>query len=228
MSPDALKQRVAEAALAALRSTIQPDSALGIGTGSTVNCFIDCLAKSESSFAGAVSSSIQSTERLKIYDINVLAPNDVHEVAVYVDGADEVDASFALIKGGGGALTREKIVASIAKKFVCIVDESKLVECLGAFPIPIEVLPFASRAVATELRQLGGHPKLRVGLTDNGNCILDVHGLQIVEPDIWERTINDIPGVVTNGIFALHRPQEVFIAQADGTVDHNLCPQREQ
>ena len=224
MSPDPLKQNVAEAALSALKPLFQPNSVLGIGTGSTVNCFIDCLAKSNQSFAGAVSSSMQSTERLKTYDINVLAPNDVPQITVYVDGADEVDPSFALTKGGGGALTREKIVASIAKKFVCIVDESKLVECLGKFPIPVEVLPFASRAVATKLCQLGGHPNLRAGRTDNDNCILDVRGLKIGEPDNWERTINDIPGVVTTGIFAIHRPQEVFIAKADGSVEHKKCP----
>ena len=223
MSPDVLKQNVADAAFSSLEPLLQPNSVLGIGTGSTVNCFIDSLAKTSKTFAGTVSSSRQSTERLEAHGIDVLATEDVSRVAVYVDGADEVDPSFALIKGGGGALTREKIVASIARKFVCIVDERKLVERLGKFPVPVEVLPLASRAVATKLSQLGGHPTLREGRTDNGNCILDVSGLEIDEPDHWERTINDIPGVVTVGIFALHRPQEVFVARANGNVERKLC-----
>lgn len=224
MSAEVLKQKVAEAAFASIEPLLQPNSVLGIGTGSTVNCFIDCLASMNKSFVGAVSSSRQSTERLRSHDINVVAANDVSEVVVYVDGADEVDPSFALIKGGGGALTREKVVASIARKFVCIVDESKLVECLGKFPIPVEVLPLASRVVATKLSRLGGYPKLRAGFTENGNCILDVSGLKIGEPDYWERTINDIPGVVTTGIFSLHRPQEIFIARAEGCVERKVCP----
>ena len=156
MSPDVLKQNVADAAFSSLEPLLQPNSVLGIGTGSTINCFIDCLAKTSKIFAGAVSSSRQSTERLKAHGIDVLATEDVSRVAVYVDGADEVDPSFALIKGGGGALTREKIVASIARKFVCIVDERKLVERLGKFPVPVEVLPLA-RAVATNCKSRGGN-----------------------------------------------------------------------
>ncbi len=224
MSPDELKRKVAEAAFIYLEHLVQADWVLGIGTGSTVNRFIDCLAESSQTFVGAVSSSVQTTERLKTYNIKVIDINDVSEVMVYVDGADEVDPRFALIKGGGGALTREKIVASMANKFVCIVDESKLVDCLGDFPVPVEVLPLASHTVATQLSKLGGHPKLRSGLTDNGNCILDVSGLEIDEPDYWERTINDIPGVVTTGIFSLHRPQEIFVARADGSIDHRVGP----
>ena len=224
MSPDELKKTVAEAAFLHLEQLFQPNCVLGIGTGSTVNFFIDCLAQSNQAFVSAVSSSAQTTDRLKAYGINVLDINDVSEVVLYIDGADEVDPSFALIKGGGGALTREKIVAAMAKRFVCIVDESKLVDCLGEFPIPVEVLPLASHPVATQLGRLGGHPKLRSGLTDNGNCILDVSGLEIDEPDYWERTINDIPGVVTAGIFSLHRPQELFVATADGSVDHRVGP----
>lgn len=224
MTPDELKQKVAEAAITSLEQQFQTNWVLGIGTGSTVNCFIDCLARSSQTFAGAVSSSVQSTDRLKAYDIDVLDINDVSAVMVYIDGADEVDSTFALVKGGGGALTREKIVASIANRFVCIVDESKLVDRLGEFPVPVEVLPLASRAVAAQLGRLGGHPKLRSGLTDNGNCILDVCGLEIDEPEYWERTINDIPGVVTTGIFSLHRPQEIFVARADGNIDHRVGP----
>ncbi|MYD46812.1 MAG: ribose-5-phosphate isomerase RpiA [Gammaproteobacteria bacterium] len=224
MSPDELKKNVAKVAFLHLEQQIQPNWVLGVGTGSTINCFIDCLTQSSQTFASAVSSSVQTTERLKAYNINVVDINTVPEVMVYIDGADEVDPSFALIKGGGGALTREKIVASMANKFVCIVDESKLVDCLGEFPVPVEVLPLASHPVATQLSKLGGHAKLRSGLTDNGNCILDVSGLEIDEPDYWERTINDIPGVVTAGIFSLHRPQEIFVATADGSVDHRVGP----
>lgn len=224
MAPEELKQRVAEAAFFYLRPLIQANWVLGIGTGSTVNRFIDCFAHSSQTFAGAVSSSVQTTDRLKSFNINVIDINDVSEVSVYIDGADEVDPRFALIKGGGGALTREKIVASIASKFVCIVDESKLVERLGDFPVPVEVLPLASHPVATQIGKLGGHAKLRSGLTDNGNCILDVSGLQIDEPEYWERTINDIPGVLTTGIFSLHRPQEIFVARADGSIDHRISP----
>ena len=222
MTPNELKQKVAEAAYIYLEQQFQTNWVLGIGTGSTVNCFIDYLARSSQTFVGAVSSSVQSTDRLKAYNIDVLDINDVSEVMVYIDGADEVDPTFALIKGGGGALTREKIVASIANRFVCIVDESKLVDRLGKFPVPVEVLPLASRAVAAQVGRLGGHPKLRSGLTDNGNCILDVSGLEVDEPDYWERTINNIPGVVTAGIFSLHRPHEIFVARADGNIDHKV------
>ena len=224
MTPDELKQRVAEAAFIYLEQQFQTNWVLGIGTGSTVNCFIDCLARSSQTFVGAVSSSVQSTDKLKAYNIDVLDINDVSAVMVYIDGADEVDPTFALIKGGGGALTREKIVASIAHRFVCIVDESKLVPRLGEFPVQVEVIQLASRAVAAQLGSLGGHPKLRSGLTDNGNCILDVSGLEIDEPEYWERIINDIPGVVTTGIFSIHRPQEIFVARADGNIDHRMGP----
>lgn len=222
MASDVLKQKVAEAAYTSLERFIQPNWVLGIGTGSTVNCFIDCLARSNPPFACAVSSSLQTSDRLETLNINIADINDVSEVMVYIDGADEVDPSFALIKGGGGALTREKIVASMARKFVCIVDESKMVDCLGEFSVPVEVLPFAHQPVATKLGKLGGNPKLRAGLTDNGNCILDVGGLKIDDPEYWEQTINDIPGVVTTGIFSLHRPQEIFIAKVDGSVDHRV------
>ncbi|MCY3540543.1 MAG: ribose-5-phosphate isomerase RpiA [Gammaproteobacteria bacterium] len=224
MSPNELKQRVAEAAFLQLEQLFQPNWVLGIGTGSTVNCFIDCFTQSSQTHLSTVSSSVQTTDRLKADNIKVVDINDVSEVMVYIDGADEVDPSFALIKGGGGALTREKIVASMSRNFVCIVDESKLVDRLGKFPVPVEVLPLAHHPVATKLGKLGGHPKLRSGMTDNGNCILDVSGLEIDEPDYWERTINDIPGVVTTGIFSLHRPQEIFVATVDGSVDHRVAP----
>ena len=222
MSPEDLKLKVAEAAYLRLNTLFRANWVIGIGTGSTVNCFIDCLARSNQAILGAVSSSVQTTERLRVHNITVLDVNDVSEVMVYIDGADEVDPRFALIKGGGGALTREKIVASMASKFVCIVDERKLVDRLGEFPVPVEVLPLASHPVAKQLGKLGGDPKLRSGLTDNGNCILDVSGLEIDEPEYWERTINNIPGVVTNGIFSFHRPQELFVARADGSVDHRV------
>lgn len=223
MSVVALKQKVAEIALSAIKPRLQPNTTLGIGTGTTVDFFIDCLAKQRLKFANTVSSSVQSTDRLKTYNIDVVPIEDVSAVDVYVDGADEVDPTCALVKGGGGALTREKIVASISHLFVCIVDESKIVDTLGRFPVPVEVLPFACRAVTTKLRQLGGQPKQREGLTENGNCILDVCGLEIRDPNYWEQTINDLPGVVTTGIFSQHKPHELFIARADGSVEHRIC-----
>lgn len=203
---DAMKKQAAEAALAYVEEGI-----VGVGTGSTVNHFIDALAGIKGRIEGAVSSSVASTERLKGHGIPVYDLNAVGELSVYVDGADESNAQLQLIKGGGGALTREKIVAAASRQFVCIADESKLVKVLGAFPLPVEVIPMARSYVARELVQLGGTPVWREGfVTDNGNLILDVQHLEILEPAKLEQTINNIAGVVTVGIFAL-RPADVLI-----------------
>jgi ribose 5-phosphate isomerase A len=206
MSQDDLKRMAAEAALEYVEEGI-----IGIGTGSTVNHFIDLLATIKHKIEGTVSSSEASTERLKSHGIEVLDLNAAGELSLYVDGADESDHYLNLIKGGGGALTREKIVAAASKRFVCIADESKLVDVLGTFPLPVEVIPMARSYVARELVKLGGTPMWREGfVTDNGNLILDVHNLQIMEPGKLEAELNNIPGVVTNGLFAL-RPADVLI-----------------
>jgi ribose 5-phosphate isomerase A len=204
---DAMKKQAAEAALA----YVEEDGIVGVGTGSTVNHFIDALAGIKGRIEGAVSSSIASTERLKGHGIPVYDLNAVGEISLYVDGADESNAQLQLIKGGGGALTREKIVAAASRQFVCIADESKLVRILGAFPLPVEVIPMARSYVARELVRLGGTPVWREGfVTDNGNLILDVQHLEIMEPAKLEQQINNIAGVVTVGIFAL-RPADVLI-----------------
>ncbi len=206
----AAEQQKKAAALAALDYVIRGE-VVGVGTGSTVNFFIDALAGIKGDIAGAVSSSEASTRRLRDHGIRVLDLNEVGDIPVYVDGADEANRHLQLIKGGGGALTREKIVAAAARRFVCIADESKLVDVLGEFPLPVEVIPMARSFVARQLVKLGGRPELRQGVTtDNGNLILDVRGLSIAEPIALEREINDIPGVVTNGIFAL-RPADVLL-----------------
>jgi ribose 5-phosphate isomerase A len=207
MNQDELKRQAAEKALEFL-----PDGGvLGIGTGSTVNHFIDLLAPHKGKFDGAVSSSEASTERLKAIGMPVLDLNSTGDLEVYVDGADESNRQLHLIKGGGGALTREKIIAAASKKFVCIADESKLVDVLGTFPLPIEVIPMARSYVARQIVKLGGNPVLREDfITDNGNVILDVHGLEIMEPMKLEGQLNGIVGVVTNGLFA-HRPADVMI-----------------
>ena len=217
---DQLKRQVAEAALARIEPLLSPDSVVGVGTGSTTNYFIDALVALKGRFAATVSSSAASTARLEAHGIPVLDLNSVEAVAVYVDGADEVDAECALIKGGGGALTREKIVASAARHFVCIVDDSKAVATLGAFPLPVEVIPMARRLAQRALAALGASPVHRAGfVTDNGNDILDVHGLSITDPSALETTVNCIPGVVENGIFALAtRPQAVLIGTPGGVL----------
>ncbi|MDD3762324.1 MAG: ribose-5-phosphate isomerase RpiA [Nevskiales bacterium] len=210
MSQDAAKRKAAEAALA----YVQPGEVLGVGTGSTVNHFIDLLAERQLDVPGVVSSSNASTERLKKTGIPVLDLNNTGTLSVYVDGADEADKHLHLIKGGGGALTREKIVAAASRSFVCIVDESKLVGVLGKFPLPVEVIPMARSYVGRELTRLGGRPELRAGFTtDNGNLILDVHGLDIVDPVGLEAQINGIAGVVCVGLFA-SRPADVLIVGA--------------
>jgi ribose 5-phosphate isomerase A len=207
MTQDELKQQAAIAAMDYL-----PDGGvIGVGTGSTVNHFIDALATVKGRYDGAVSSSEASTARLKSHGIPVLDLNAAGELEVYVDGADESNRHLQLIKGGGGALTREKIIAAASKKFVCIADESKLVDVLGKFPLPVEVIPMARSYVARELVKLGGTPVWRENFTtDNGNLILDVHNLEIMEPAKLESTINGIVGVVTVGLFA-HRGADVLI-----------------
>jgi len=207
MDQNELKRLAAEAAIAYVGN----DDIVGVGTGSTVNCFIDALARIKARISGAVASSVASADRLKALGVPVVELNNTDGCAVYVDGADEVTEHLAMIKGGGGALTREKIVAQASRKFVCIADESKLVPVLGKFPLPVEVIPMARSFVARELVKLGGRPALRQGFTtDNGNLILDVHGLTILKPAELETRLNQIPGVVTNGIFAL-RPADVLL-----------------
>lgn len=207
MSQDAAKKAAAEAAL----DYIEAGAVVGVGTGSTANFFIDALARIKHKIDGTVASSEASAARLRSHGITVLDLNSANEVAVYVDGADEATKYLHLIKGGGGALTREKIVAAASKKFICVADESKLVDVLGKFPLPVEVIPMARSYVARELVKLGGNPVYRQGFkTDNGNVILDAHGLTILEPPKLEAQLNNIAGVVTNGIFAL-RPADVLL-----------------
>ncbi len=214
MTPDEKKQAAARAAI----EYIEDDSIVGVGTGSTVNYFIDHLAEIKHRIEGAVSSSVASEQRLEKHGIPVINLNQVNELPVYVDGADESTANLHLIKGGGGALTREKIVAAVSRKFVCIADDSKLVDVLGEFPLPVEVIPMAQSYVAREIVKLGGSPELRQGFTtDNGNIILDVHNLKILNPLDLESRLNEITGTVTNGLFA-HKPADILLIADDTTV----------
>ena len=214
MTQDEAKKAAAEAAL----KYVVPGEVLGVGTGSTVNYFIDALAKIRDDIPGAVSSSNASTERLKKVGIPVLDLNKTGTLSIYVDGADEANKHLQLIKGGGAALTREKIVAGASRKFICIADESKLVGVLGKFPLPIEVIPMAQSYVGREIVKLGGQPYLRDGvITDNGNVIIDVRGLEILDPVKLEAQINQIAGVVTVGLFA-HRPADVLLLGTPGGV----------
>ena len=213
MSQDAKKVAAAKAAL----EYVRPGMALGVGTGSTVNHFIDALASADIPMAGVVSSSEASTARLQRHGIEVSDLNAMGALDLYVDGADESDRSLRLIKGGGAALTREKIIAAASKRFVCIVDDGKLVDVLGAFPLPVEVIPMARSYVARQLVGLGGRPVYREGtVTDNGNEILDVHGLELTNPVAMEDSINSIPGVVTCGIFARRPADVLLVGGADG------------
>jgi len=215
MNQDQLKQRAAEAAL----DYLADGAVVGVGTGSTVNYFIDALAAVRQRVAAAVSSSEASTRRLAAHGIPVLDLNETADLGLYVDGADEATRALHLIKGGGGALTREKIVAAAARRFVCIVDEKKLVERLGRFPLPVEVIPMARRYVAGELARLGGEPVWREGLvTDNGNHILDVRGLDIHDPVALEGEINQLAGVVTVGLFARRPADVLLVGTASGVV----------
>jgi len=207
VTQDEMKKAVGWAAL----SYVQPGTIIGVGTGSTVNCFIDALASIKDQIKAAVSSSEASTERLKALGITVMDLNDVDSFDLYVDGADEINPQMEMIKGGGAALTREKIVAAVARQFVCIVDSGKVVETMGRFPLPVEVIPMSREYVARELKKLGGNPVYRAGvLTDNGNQILDVHGLHISNAKQLESQINNIVGVVTVGLFA-HRGADVAL-----------------
>ena len=211
MNQDQLKQAVAQAAVDLILPQLSRDSVVGVGTGSTANFFIDLLAKHKLEFDGAVASSQATADRLKSHGITVYDLNGVSDLEFYVDGADEADGHLNLIKGGGAALTREKIVAAVARKFICIADGSKRVDVLGEFPLPVEVIPMARSHVARELVKLGGDPEYRDGVvTDNGNVILDVHNVHIVDPVGLEARINNIVGVVANGLFAA-RPADVLL-----------------
>lgn len=211
MNQDQLKQAVAQAAVDLILPLLSRDSVVGVGTGSTANFFIDLLAKHKLEFDGAVASSQATADRLKSHGITVYDLNGVSDLEFYVDGADEADGHLNLIKGGGAALTREKIVAAVARKFICIADASKRVDVLGEFPLPVEVIPMARSHVARELVKLGGDPEYRDGVvTDNGNVILDVHNMHIVDPVSLEAKINNIVGVVANGLFAA-RPADVLL-----------------
>src|SRR5690606_26742340 len=212
-----LKQQVAQAAVDYVLPFLTPDSIRGVGTGSTVDLFIDALAAHKHTFKAAASSSERSTARLQGLGIEVQDLNTIERMDWYVDGADEIDAALNMTKGGGGALTREKIVASVSDKFLCIVDDSKLVERLGAFPLPVEVIPMAKNAVARQLRALGGNPVERTGfVTDNGGLILDVSGLSIEDPAALEARINNMPGVVCCGLFAIAPASVALIAGQQG------------
>ncbi len=213
MTQDELKHEVARAAI----EYVPPGAIIGVGTGSTANFFIDELGKIKERIPAAVASSDATARRLAGHGIKVLDLNEVSDIPVYVDGADEITVDMAMIKGGGGALTREKIVAAVARRFICIADESKLVNTLGRFPLPVEVIPMARAYVARELAKLGGEPVLRAGFTtDNGNLILDVKGLAIADPAVLEARINGIVGVVTNGLFAIRGADVALLAGTGG------------
>ena len=213
MTQDELKQAVARAAI----EYVPVDAIVGVGTGSTANYFIDELGKIKGKIEAAVASSEATAARLKSHGIRVVELNSVSDLPVYVDGADEITRHLHMIKGGGGALTREKIVAAVARKFVCIADGSKLVDVLGTFPLPVEVIPMARSYVARELVELGGQPQLREGFTtDNGNVILDVRGLSIVNPVELETALNQITGVVTNGLFARRGADVLLLGRENG------------
>ncbi|MCX7897440.1 MAG: ribose-5-phosphate isomerase RpiA [Rhodocyclaceae bacterium] len=217
MTQDELKRKVAAAAAHYVAEQVPAGGIIGVGTGSTANCFIDELAKIKDRIAAAVASSEATKNRLLAQGISVVDLNEVASLPVYVDGADEITERLAMIKGGGGALTREKIVAAVADCFVCICDETKLVKKLGKFPLPVEVIPMARAYVAREIRKLGGEPRLREGfVTDNGNVILDVHGLDIDDPVALESELNQLVGVVTNGLFARRGADLLLLATADG------------
>ena len=217
MTQDEMKQAVGKAAVELIKNKLESDSIVGVGTGSTANCFIDELAKIKHTFDGAVASSEATAEQLKSHGIPVYDLNSVNQLDYYIDGADEFNERFALIKGGGGAMTREKIVAAVAKTFVCIVDDSKQVDLLGEFPLPVEVIPMARSYVARELCKLDAEPVYRDGfVTDNGNQILDVHNLEITAAIALEEKINNLVGVVTNGLFAARPADIVLMGTQDG------------
>ena len=217
LSQQELKQQAADAALELVEQVAGPDVIIGVGTGSTADLFIDGLARFKGRIGGTVASSERSAARLAGHGLKVLDLNDVTSMPIYVDGADEIDANLHMIKGGGGAQTREKIVASVADRFVCIVDESKLVEVMGKFPLPIEVIPMARESVARAMLALGGQPRLREGyVTDNGNIILDVAGLSITDAPGLEARVNNLAGVVTCGLFAIAGADVALLATQNG------------
>ncbi len=216
MNSEQLKAQVAKAALTYINDY---DMVVGIGTGSTVNHLIDLLPEVKNRIEAVVSSSEASTRRLEVLGFNVKELNQTGDLSLYIDGADECDPHNRLVKGGGGALTREKIIAGASKQFVCIVDESKCIDLLGGFPLPIEVIPMARSFVARQMVKLGGQPIYREGfVTDNGNQIIDIHNLKILDPVELEAKVNQIPGVVTNGLFADRKADVTLIAQADGQI----------
>jgi ribose 5-phosphate isomerase A len=217
MTQDELKKAVAKAALDYIAPRLDSESIIGVGTGSTANFFIDMLAELKNEFDGAVASSEATAERLKSHGIPVYDLNSAGDLEFYVDGADETNERLELIKGGGGALTREKIVAAVAKTFICIADDSKMVGVLGKFPLPVEVIPMARSHVGREIVKLGGDPVYREGVvTDNGNIILDVHNMDISQPIRVEERLNNIVGVVTNGLFARRRADLLLLGTKDG------------
>jgi len=219
MTQDELKQAVASAAFEHIQQYLNPDAVIGVGTGSTANLFIEELAKVKQKVNATVASSEETARRLKSHGIPVFDLNSVDEVTVYIDGADETNEYLQLIKGGGAALTREKIIAAVAKEFVCIADGSKWVDVLGAFPLPVEVIPMARSHVGRQIVKLGGDPVYREGvITDNGNIIIDIHNMSIVNPRELESQLNAIVGVVTNGLFA-HRPADVLLLGRDSGVE---------
>lgn len=224
MDQDEKKKQVSEAAARYIEPHLNEKSVVGVGTGSTANYFIDALATFQHKFDSAVASSEATANRLRGHGIRVEELNNVKDMRFYVDGADEVDENLAMIKGGGGALTREKIVASVAETFVCIVDESKLVDTLGRFPLPVEVIPMARSAVARSIVSMGGRPVYRQGFeTDNHNVILDIHDLTIIDPAALERALNNLPGVVTNGLFAI-RAADLLLVSSDSEVSEKRSP----
>ena len=217
MDQNELKKAVAQAAANYVRSRLDDRSVIGVGTGSTANYFIECLAAFKHDISATVASSVETARRLKALQITVIDLNSAPEVSIYVDGADEANSYLHLIKGGGGALTREKIIAAVAKEFVCIADGSKLVDVLGRFPLPVEVVPMARSHVARQIVKLGGDPVYREGfITDNGNIILDVHNMIIVDPRELETQLNQITGVVTNGLFALRPADKLILGTKNG------------
>ena len=225
MTQDELKQAVAKAALDYVESKLEDDMIIGVGTGSTANFFIEELGKINDRLEGAVASSEETAKRLKAQNISVYDLNTAGRIAIYVDGADESNAHLQLIKGGGAALTREKILAAASKEFVCIADASKMVGVLGAFPLPVEVIPMARSYVGREIVKLGGDPVYREGcLTDNGNIILDVYNLEILDPRKLERDLNQIAGVVTNGIFAERGADILLLGNENGVETQRAVP----
>ncbi len=219
MNQDDQKKAIAAAALEYVLAATDKAAPIGIGTGSTANCFIDLLGEHKNRFSGAVPSSEASAERLRAQGVRIMDFAESGPMTFYVDGADEINAELCMIKGGGAALTREKIVASMAERFICIADQSKQVEVLGKFPLPIEVIPMAAVPVSLAMEKLGGRPLVRDGvITDNGNIIVDVHDLEIVDAQTWEEAINQIPGVVTNGIFARQRAEVLFTFSGDQVI----------